>query len=192
MKNTFLFCSKLRVYWCELPLIAILILCIKYNKHSTGLYGLYLLGITASAAMLFVLIYFFRVIALSFDEVRYIGWFSSRDRAIITEGKTIILRPLGKRRIRVSLYGNDGVTPGFDWLKSTQNAPRDYYLFRGKAIGGKCDIKRILRFYGVSKEEAEIIVNSDGNYKNNFENVTVSTVSVDNVAEIHIRMDKTV
>ena len=192
MKNTYLFCSKLRVYWCLLPLVGILLLCIKYNKHSTGLYGLYLLGITASLAIGFVLIYFFRVIAISYDEIRYIGWFSSRDRAVITEGKTIILRPIGKRRIKISLFGNDGIAPGFDWLKSTQNASKDYYLFRGKAIGGKCDIKRILRFFGVSSEDCDIITGSCSDFSKSYENVTVTTKEIDEIREIHIRMDKTV
>ena len=98
MKNTFLFCSRLRVYWCEIPIVGILLLCIKYNDYSEGLYKLYLLMAFSALASIFILIYFFRAIKLSFEEIRYIGLFSSRDSAIITEGKTIILTPRGKKK----------------------------------------------------------------------------------------------
>jgi len=191
MKSVFLFCTKLRVYWCELPLFLLLALCIIYNEHSTGLYGLYLLGILCVAAIIFVFIYFFRAIAISFDEIRYIGLFSSRDRAVITEGKTVIIRVLGKRKLRITLFGNDGVNPGFDWMKATQNAPRDICLFRGKTIGGQGAIKRVLKFFGADACDFESIL-TEKSFSKSYENVTVTASIVDDAREIKIRMDKTV
>ena len=159
MKKIFLFCTRLRMYWVLLPIAALLGACIAYNEHADNLLKFYPLIILSIAAIIFIFIYFFRVISVSYDEIRYIGLFTSRDSAMINEGKTIIVERVGRaKKFAISLFGNDGVVADLDWLKSTGDAPRDISLFRGKATGGDAAIRRLLLYFGASKELSETIL----------------------------------
>ena len=142
------------MYWVELPLAALLGVCIYYNRYAEGVFKLYPLIVALILGAAFITVYFFRAIRISYDEIRYIGLFTSRDSAVITEGKTLIIEEARHGKLVITLFGNDGVLPELDWLKSTGEAPRDISLFRGKAIGGQRTIAKIMTFFGVPREEA--------------------------------------
>lgn len=208
MKGIYLMGANPAMYWSEIPLAGLFALSIIFNKYSDSLTKLYPLIIVLGGAIVFVAIYFFRMVRVSYDEIRYIGLFSSRDKAIINEGKTLKIRMLGNFRFSIILFGHDGFAD-FDWLKKDgSEEPTDIALFRGRGFGGKRAVGRILRYYGVddgSRDYFLSIINKDGKKKKedaaeaveeavgrDFENVTVSVPVVDGRREIHIRINKTV
>ena len=116
---------------------------------------------TLALGMLFILVYFIKVISLSNDEIRAIAPFLSRDKAIINKDKTLIIKSISKTRILIELYGNEPA-PVFDWLKSDKSyVPPDINLFREKALGGKGSAKRILKFFGLTDADAKMAVSSE-------------------------------
>lgn len=190
MKKLYTFCSKIAVYWIELPLAILLTLAIIFNGSSKALLKLYPLIVLCSMAIIFVFIFFFRLIQLGWDEIRYIGLFSSRDRAVITEGKKLDLLLVGKSAIKVTLIGNDGKPAAFDWVKDSEPL-RDICLFRGKMLGGKRTATRILKFYGADEATIRCLFVDIG-YAADLENVTVSSYDDDGNLCISIKFNKTV
>ena len=190
MKKTFLFCTRLYYYWVLLPLIFLLAVCIDSNSDATNLLKLYPLIVLTVLGMVFILIYFFRAIEISYSEIKYLGLFSSRDSAIINEGKTLILTPIGRGRIKVTLFGNDGVLPDFSWAKSTGDSPRDISLFRGKTIGGKRSCRKIMKFFGVDTCDFNDIFK--GGFNKEYDIVSVSSEECPEGTEIRITITKTV
>ena len=154
MKSIYLSCTKLWVYLTVIPPLIIFRLALAFNKHSTGILKFYPLMIVSALAVIFIVVYFFRVISINNDEIRYHGLFSSRDSSVINENKTLVMTLLPRRKIRLELFGDAGEKPAFDWMKSTDVAHRDICLFRGRAVGGKKTIAKILKYFGVSDEEA--------------------------------------
>ena len=94
MKNVYLFCTRIAVYLTELPVLILLWTAMRYNDRSEEIFKLYPLIVILSLAVIFILVYFFRLISVSRDEIRYLGIFSSRDSALITEGKTLVIKLL--------------------------------------------------------------------------------------------------
>ncbi len=176
----------MRFYLTELPVIILFAIAYHYNSYSSTPAKLYPLMIFLGLTMIFILVYFFRAISISFEEVRYHGLFSSKDHSDITEGKELIFTLYGKRRIRVELFGNDGVSPDFDWIKNGESyEPIDIYLFRGKALGGRKKLSSLLRYFEVDAEGIESVFE-----KNDFseEYEYVSLVSSKKEGEIAVRL----
>ena len=109
---------------------------------------------------------------------------------MIDEGKTLILKEMGRGRVKITLFGNDGVLPGFSWAESTGEAPRDISLFRGKTIGGRRSIIRIMKYFGVASEDFGAVFS--GSFERDYALVTVTSELRDNLCEIKIRINKTV
>ena len=206
MKGIYLSGTRLAVFWTEIPLVGFLVLSIIFNKYSEGLFKLYPLIVVLSAAVVFCFIYFFRLIRISYDEIRYIGIFSGRDKAMINEGKTLIIKQKRRGRFGIILFGHDGFAD-YDWLKKEDGeAPVDIALFRGRGYGGNGAVGRILRYFGVDKETAAELITvlnskteeakklgllaTDLVYE--YENVSVSVKVVEEKYEIHILLTKTV
>ena len=179
------------VLWCEIPLSFLLILSIKHNNSITSTpFKLYPLIAVTVLAMIFAIIYFFRVVKISLEEVRAIGVFSSRESAMVNEGKILVLRLENNNAIGISLIGNDGVTPGFDWLKTTGDAPRNISLFRERAYGSRGSVISLLSALGISRTESESLIDSDFSAVGE----CVSAISFINkdAREINITITKTV
>ena len=191
MKSIFLFSTRLRVYWVEIPIILLMTVTLHYNTHSEALFGLYPLIVFCALAMVFVLIYFFRGIQISMDEIRYVGLFSSRDKAMINEGKTLIIDIMRGGRLNITLFGNDGVTAGLDWLKG-DGTPRDIDLFRGKAIGGRLAARRVLEFFSVESDAIEALIKDEDEVRFDYELVTASAEMIDGHRRINLRINKTI
>ena len=191
MKFKLLFCSKIWVYLTEVPVIILLLITRSFNDSSENLLKLYPLQIFLLLAMLFIFVYFFRIITVSYDEIRYHGLFSSRDSAAINKDKTLILTLKKGGRLTVELFGNDGEPPALDWLKDADYTPVDIYLFRGKAIGGKGRVKSLLKFYGVDTDGIENSLALDS-FDGDYELVALHAEKREDVREFRITMKETV
>lgn len=191
MRKKYLFCTKMRVYLTELPIIILFAITLHYNKYSEGLTKLYPLLIFLGASMLFILVYFFRLISISFQEVSYHGLYSSRDHAEINKGKELILTYCGKRRIRVELFGNDGKPPELNWIKADETyTPVDIFLFRGKAIGGKGRVKSILKYFGVENADAEAVFLKES-FSGEYEYVSLRSENKEGKTVIRLKIKET-
>ena len=203
MKNLYLFSTRFRVFWVQLPIIAVLVLSIIYNNESAGILRLYPLIIVSILGIIFIFVFFARFVRLSFAEVKCVGPFSSKDKAIVKKDRRLILRMLPHGKIKIYLRGYDGPCD-FSWLKSEDepkqenNSPEndelercDICLFRGKAFGGKRTAKRILSYYGIDKSDFLDIFSTEG-FRKKYEFVTLSTKTVDDSPELHLRFDETV
>ena len=190
MKFKLLFCSKIWVYLTEIPVIILFLITRSYNDSSTSWLKLYPLLIFLALVMLFIVIYFFRVITVSFDEIRYHGLFSSRDSAIINKGKTLIITMKSAKRLTVELFGNDGQPPMLDWLKGEDYVPVDIYLFRGKAIGGRKTVSSVLKFFSVTEEDLALAFSEDS-FSGDYEYVTLQVNKKEDVREFRITMKET-
>ncbi len=191
MKSIYFLSTRLRTYWVIAPMIFVLYLCISFNDAAKGWLKLYPLIIFSILAIVFTHIYLFRVMKISYGEVKYIGYFSSRDSATVNEGKTLVLDLYPRGRLSVKLYGNEGYNPDIKWLQNDENDVSDICLFRGKAYGGRKDAERILAYFGVGRVDFQDIFSTDG-FEKSYTNVTVSSLTELEHRQIRIRMDKTV
>lgn len=148
MKNVFLFCTRIWVYLTELPVIFLLLVAVRYNEGSKELFKLYPLIIFLSLAIIFIAVYFFRMITVNREEIRYHGLFSSKDSALITKGKTLRIAFLGKGSLRLELYGDAGESPAFEWMRQEDVVHREICVFRGTALGGAATVSKILDLFG--------------------------------------------
>ncbi len=158
-KQIFFPCTILRPFLVSIPLVLVMAAAIRLNDAVDTLMKLYPLIIACGAAIVFTFVYFFRAILVSKDEVRYIGAFSSRDSAVINEGKTLIFTLKNKNKIAIDLYGNDGVNAELDWLRG--ETVHDTYLFRGKAVGGVGALSSVLRFFELPSEDIDRLLDSE-------------------------------
>lgn len=186
MKNIFLFCTKWYVFLTELPLIYLFVLTVDLHGQSKELLGFYPLEIVLVFFIFFILVYFFRVVGLSHDEVRMYGLFSSREKAMIREGDTLVLTVLPRRRLRVELFGTDGGVPALEWLREEGRAPQDVNLFRGKANGGLRTVARILRFYDVPSDEIASLLAAEREQRD-YETVALSVEKKEESFEVRLK-----
>ncbi len=192
MRKKYLFCTRIRVYLTEIPIIILFAITLHYNQYSDELTKLYPLLIFLGLSMLFIFVYFFRAISISFEEIRYHGLYSSRDHAEINEGKELILTSYGKRRIRVELFGNDGKPPELSWIKDDENyVPVDIYLFRGKAIGGKKTLKSLLKYFGVDESDIDTVFKAE-KFSGEYEYVSLKSEIQEEKTVIRLKMKETV
>ena len=191
MRKKYLFCTRLRVYLIELPIIILFAIALYYNQYSDELTKLYPLLIFLALSMIYIFIYFFRAISISFEEIRYHGLYSSRDHAEINEGKEIIFTLLKKRRLRVELYGNDGRPPELSWIKDNENyTPVDIYLFRGKAIGGKRKLKSLLKYFGVAESDIDELFLKE-KFEGDYEYVSLKSEIQEDKTVVRLKMKET-
>ena len=160
MKKTYLFCTKIGWFITLIPSIVLLIISIYYNESSTGLLKLYPLIFFSVLAIFFTFAYFFRFITITNEEIRMHGMFSSKDSALINEKKSLIFTIIPRKRMRVTLFGNNGL-PAFNWAQGDNYTPIDIDLFREKAIGSRSAVKRVLRYFEVDEEDIKELFSSD-------------------------------
>ena len=109
---------------------------------------------------------------------------------MINEGKTLIITRRSSGRISIDLYGNNGVNADLDWLRDVRTV-RDIYLFKSNVVGGVGTIQRILLFFGISDEDAEMLISSKDTYKE-FPDYTVSVSCPEGNQEIRIKFTNTI
>ena len=190
MKSIYFFCTKPWIYLTELPVLFMLWVAMIFNGQSEEIFKFYPLIIALSAAVIFIFVYFFRVISISYDEIRYHGLFSSRDSATIEENKTLVISVKPKFRLGFELYGDIGKEPIFDWMKAENAEHRDICVFRGKAIGGKSSALRTLKFFCVSTDDLNKCLDDGYFYEDNA--IRVNTERKNEILEIKIKFKTTI
>ncbi len=177
MKKIFLFSTKPLFYTVLIPPIFLLIIAINYNSSVKTLMKLYPLIVLCSAVILFTLIFFFRGVTLSIDEVKQIGLFSERSRIDIKAKRTLVLTKLGRGKLQIELYGSntEGDT-SYAWLKNEE--PTEINLFRARALGSDGSIKRILRSYAIPSDAITEAIEND-EYSASYRHARISTAISD-------------
>lgn len=190
MNSVFLLKMRPWIYIIELPLMLLLVICWNMNSEVDGLLKLYPLIIALMALIIFLAVYLFRLVELSWEEIRDIGLFSRRDNAIVNKGKVLNLKLLSRGRIKITLIGNDGEYAGFDWLKPEEGEPSNIALYRGNAYGGKAAAKRILKYFGVAEDEMALVL-GDEDFSAEYQYTSVSTSHPEDGLEINISINET-
>ena len=191
MKKMYIYASRLRSFWVLIPMSVILSLALSFNDESTHWLKLYPLIIFSAGAIVFTFVYLYRFISVSYSEIRYIGKFTTRDSAIINEGKTLVVELLEKRRVSIRLYGNEGYNPEIKWLTNEDGEAGDICLFRGRVYGNENIAKRVLLNFGTDSADIDEILSTD-QFVKSYKNVTVSTATENGHKQIKIRFDRTV
>ena len=119
------------------------------------------------------------------------GLFSAKDRAVINKGKTLIVTMKKHSRLSVELFGNDGTLPALDWLKEENYQGMDIYLYRGRAIGGKGAVKRILSIFDISPDDYSAIFSNDS-FSAEYEYASVTAEKREDIRIIKIKVTETV
>ena len=174
MKKLYLLSTRPWIYLSEIPLTLLLIFAIQNNAEAAGVWHLYPLIITTILGMVFILLYFFKVLIISTDEVESFSIFQGRDSATLNKGKTLIIGKISEARIKVCVFGNDGAPPDIDYVKNDKEyTPIDIFLLRGKALGGAGTLVRIMNYFDIPAETARALTETDGVYED--EAVAVSS-----------------
>ena len=189
MKSIYLLATKLWVYLTEIPVLILLWVAISSNHLSDDIFKYYPLIIFLCFAVIFIMVYFFRVISLSTDEIRYHGLFSSKDSAFIKENRTLIMTLKPHREIRMELYGDAGVEPPFDWMKTEDAIHRDICLFRGRANGGDATVKKILKFYSLPYDKLYEAISDGFNFED--DNIQVESYEKDEFITVKLKFKTT-
>lgn len=179
-----------RPFIISIPFVFLLVVSIIMNPVVDTLVKLYPLIIFSACAVIFTFTFFFRPVILSREEIKSIGPFSSRDKAIINEGKTLIITPRRSGLVSIDLYGNYGINAGLDWLKN-ETVTHDTYLFKSKVLGGVATMKHVLLFFGVEPDIADTIIASDNIEKEVYGLIISLSTNQENVKEMRIEFTKT-
>ena len=179
------------MYWVMLPMAFILALSIIYTPYATGWLKLYPLMLVSAGGIVFMFIFYFRLIRINWTEVKDIGRFSPRDSAVINEGKSLVLVPQRGGRVKVYLYGKDGL-PELDWMRDQTTDPSVICMYRGRTQGGKRAVRRVLRYFGASDADVKAILSEVGTERV-YENATLlSREGLDGRIEYVINITATV
>ena len=190
-KRLSLFCTEWYMYLCELPVIYLLYLCIKHNEAVDLPVKLYPLIIALIGCALFMFIYLYRIIEVSYAEIKSVGPYSSKEKALVNEGKTLTLTLLKRGRVKVELYGVDEQPPALDWAKSEDYENLEVNLFRDRAVGGKATVKRALEFFEVPAEDIKSAL-SEESFAKSYELIDLTAEHREDIREIKIKFTKTV
>ncbi|MBQ8720145.1 MAG: hypothetical protein IJY65_03845 [Clostridia bacterium] len=190
MKFTGFFCTRLYMFLSEIPVIAFLWLAIANNDAVDLSVKLYPLQAVLIAIGVFIILFLFRMITVSNQEIRMHGLFSSKDRAIINKGKTLTVTLLRRRRIRFELFGAEEKPP-FDWMKSVDYIPSAVRVFRATAIGGRYSARRLLSFFGADKDMIKDALTLD-EYTRELDGITLDSRIVDGERKIKLIFNKTI
>ena len=190
MKKLYLLSTMPWIYLSEIPLVVLLIFALRYNAESEGVWQLYPLVITLILGITFILAYFLKMTVISTDEVESLTLLRGRDTATLNKGKALIIGRISKTRIKVCVFGNDGV-PDIDFLKNDVDyQPIDIFLLRAKALGGDGTIIKIMQYFDTPENESRKLIENDGVYEDEAISV-VSALDENDNREIRITFKKT-
>lgn len=153
-------CTKFRVYLCELPLIILLMIAIRQNGNVDTRIKLYPLITLLILGMIFILIYFFRLVRIRYDEIRSIGLFSGRERALIKKDRTLEFTLWPKSKMIVELFGKNEA-PSLDWIEPEEYKDVSVNLYRMKTVGNEKTLKNALLYFGIPKDDHDKIFNEN-------------------------------
>ena len=189
MKGIFLQSTKFWVYLIEIPVIILLSLALRFNGKVDSPLGLIPLIVFCILLMAFIFVYFFRGIYLSYEEIRMMGLFSSKDRALIAKDKELVISVRTKGRVRLELFGTNE-EPTLEWLKD-ESVNGSINLFRETAVGGVGTVRKILKFFEIPSEDFEALL-GEGEAKFDYELIEVCASTPDEERQIRIKFKETV
>lgn len=189
MKKKYLFCTKIWFYISEIPLLFLLYVACYYNFTSENPWQFIPLILILTAVIVFIGIYYFRLISVSYEMLRYHGLFSSHDSAMINKDKTLIITMKRRSYLGISLYGNDGKPPMFEGLRDEGSI--DIYLFRGRAVGGKGTAKSILRYFGIPEVDIEAAFSNE-THASETDDISFTAEHTEDIREFRLKFKRTV
>ncbi len=163
---------------------------ISLHDKSKDTFGFYPLEIFLSLFIIFVLVYFFRVISISTDEIRMHGLFSSKDKILLKKDQTLVIGLLPHRKMRIEVWAGLGDNNIYSWMNNENSENHEISYFRERAVGGASSAKKILKFFGISEKDAESAVTEVG-FCAETENVSLVTEEKNEVFEIRLKFKKT-
>ena len=173
MKFLFFLSTKLKVFLTEIPPIILLMVAIAYNGAVDSPFKLYPLMVILCALILFIPVYFLRGVLISYEEVRCVGFFSSKEKAIIKEDRTLVLTVLPKRKVRIELFAkNDDGESSYAWLAN--EASVFVNVFRARVNGKEGIVRRTLRYFEIDEDVISDAIEND-NFSAELEKVKVMT-----------------
>ncbi len=159
MKKLFLFSTKLHYFWTIIPAVFLLIVAIIYNDDVDSVFKLYPLIVVLSGVIVFMLLYFYRAVIISHDDLRCVGRFSSREYSTIKPRNSLVITVMKRKRASIELYGiND--TKDFDW--SSEDDAVEINLFRARTNASPKTIEKIITYFGFTGEEAHLALSEEG------------------------------
>ncbi len=162
MKKFTLLTHTRAVLWLNLiPPAALTALAIIFNDSVETFPKLYPLIIVMAAITVFIAVFLLRVLYVSTEDVRMIGPFSSRDRALIKKNTEIRLTLQKKGRVKFEFLGEDKGAPVFDWMK-TEGQTQGVCIMRETVYGGERAVRRALKIFGIANEAADNLLTKDG------------------------------
>lgn len=188
MKKVFIFSSNLALYLTEIPVLALLAIVISVHDTSTSIVKFYPLEIVLGAVAILIVIFFFRAVLISKDEIREIGRFSSRDKATIEEGKELVFTLASKKRLMIELYEHTSDAPALPWAKDVSG---DINLFRARTRGNLKTVKRVLLCFGITVTQAEFLLNNLPLEEIAYENIAVRAEEKHDVIIYRLRILQT-
>ena len=187
MKKLFLFSTKFGYFLTEIPPIILLIISIKYNNYVDSATKLYPLILAISGVIVFIGLYFWRGVFLSYDQLRCVGLFSSKESSVINKDKTLHISILPKGKIRIELYGENDDFETYAWLKNDNS---EINLFRAKALGGISTVRKILSYYGAETDDIERAISEDS-FSSEYEKINFSSSTENNTKTFKIYFKET-
>jgi len=151
MKKVIVFATKARMFLCLIPFVFLFAVCLINNENITTPGKLYPLMIAMLVGAVMTFLYFFRAVTFTVESVRTVGPFSSKDSAVIKKDRTLSFTLRPKNKLKIELFGRDD-TPGFDWLKETEEgAFAEVNLYRDIAVGSDKAVGRVLGLFGLDE-----------------------------------------
>ena len=136
-------------------------------------------------------IFLYRIIDISYSEIKAVGPYSSKEKALINEGKTLTLTLLPRGRVKIELSGVDEQPPALDWAKNEDYEQIEVNLFRDRAVGGKAAVKRILEFFDVPNEDIKLAL-SEEKLEKSYDFIDLSSEHREDIREIKIKFTQTI
>lgn len=173
----------------EILPVFLLIPAIAYNNRVNSVMRLYPLIFALSALIIFMVIYFFRGIVLSAEEIRCVGLFSSKDKAMIKKDRVLVISIMPRHRVRLEVFGsNDDTTENYAWLK--QEAPTMINLYRARANGSASVAKRIMKYFEVDEADITAALSSES-FSSEYEKISLSSSIYEDARRIEITFKET-
>ena len=185
MKKIFLFSTRFWLFLTEIPLLVLLGIVISVHDDAPTIVKFYPLEIVICAVAVFIVIYFFRAVLISKDEIRQIGRFSSREKATVEEGKTLVLTLAAKKNLTVELFESAEAVSALPFASEYAG---QINLFRERTLGDKKTVRRILLYFGVDAADADRLIEKPPIKEEKFEAVAVRAEEKHDVLIFHIRM----
>ena len=190
MKKITLFGTSALMYLTELPLIALLFICINYNSGVETPFKLYPLIFALIGGIIFIFIYLFRTIDISYEMICAIGRFSSREKAIIAKGKTLCITMYTKGKLKIELFGYDEKPPMLDWAVDMDYQNIEVNLFRDRAVGGAASVRRVLSFFDIPDEDIKSLFEADS-FEKSYKGIELLSERKNEIKEIKIKFTET-